>query len=99
MVCPTAIRARFFPRRAAIRRYWAARYVFFVLEATWAISTRICRSQRLPFHVLPLKRLPPLSWFPGHLPAQEARCLALGKRLRSVPISAIRLAAARCPTP
>ena len=56
MVCPTAIRARFLPRRAASRRYWAARYVFFVLEATWAISTRICRSHRLPLRVFPLKR-------------------------------------------
>src|SRR4029450_6897347 len=45
------MRARFLPRRAAIRRYCAARYVFFVLEATCAISTRICRSQRLPFRL------------------------------------------------
>src|SRR6266446_4862431 len=90
-VWPTAIRARFLPRRAAMRLYCAARYVFLVFEATWAISTRICRSQRLPLRVFPLRRFPPLSWFPGHIPAHEARCLALGNRLISVPISAMRI--------
>src|SRR5215216_664239 len=89
----------FLPRRAAIRLYWAARYVLFVLEATWAIATRICRSQRRPFRVLPLKRFPPLSGFPGPMPAQEARCWALGKRLMSVPSAASRISAARWPTP
>ena len=37
---------------------------------------------------LAARRLPALSWLPGHIPAQDARWPAVGKRLMSVPISA-----------
>ncbi|SRR6266852_2761563 len=40
--------------------------------------------------VLPLKRLPALSWLPGQMPTQEARCLAEGNWLISTPVSAKR---------
>src|SRR5215831_17757699 len=83
---PTAIIARPFPRRAAMRRNWAARYVPFMRLATLATSASVRRSQGLPRRVRPLRRRPPLSALPGHIPAQEARCSALGKRERSVPI-------------
>ena len=43
------------------------------------------RSQRLPLRVLPLRRLPALSEFPGHTPAHEARWAALGKGGMSIP--------------
>ena len=48
--------------------------------AAWAASTRAARSARLPWRVRPLVRLPARSWFPGHIPAHEARCRAVGKR-------------------
>jgi hypothetical protein len=83
---PTAITARPFPRRAALRRKWAARYVPFILLATLATSASVRRSHGVPRRVRPLRRRPPLSALPGHLPAQEARCSALGQRDRSVPI-------------
>jgi hypothetical protein len=38
------------------------------------------RTQALPRRVRPLRRRPPLSALPGHIPAQEARCSALGAR-------------------
>ena len=40
------------------------------------------------------RRFPPLCRFPGHTPAQDARCLAVGKRDISLPISATMIAAA-----
>src|SRR5688572_1199753 len=49
--------------------------------------------------VLPLFRLPALSRLPGHWPAQEAKCLAVGNRLMSVPVSANSALAPRSPTP
>jgi peptide/nickel transport system permease protein len=45
------------------------------------------RSQRLPFRVLPLRRLPALSSWPGHSPAHEARWPGLGKRCWGARIS------------
>jgi hypothetical protein len=57
------------------------------------------RSQGLPLRVLPLWRLPALSLLPGQRPAQEATCLALGKRVRSEPISATSASATERPTP
>src|SRR6266700_896941 len=56
--------------------------------AACAASTRAVRSQGLPLRVRPLRRLPALSLLPGHMPAHEARCRALGKRRISAPISA-----------
>src|SRR5215211_2128405 len=57
------------------------------------------RSQGLPLRVFPLRRLPALSLLPGHIPAQDARWLALGKRAMSVPISATSASATYRPTP
>jgi len=96
---PTAIRARGFPRRAALRLDGAASSGLGVWDATGAMAPRPCRSQRLPWRGCPRTRFPPLSWGPGHRPAHAASGLARGKRLRAMPSAALRLAAARCPTP
>ncbi len=45
------------------------------------------------------RRLPALSFWPGHRPAQATRCPALGKRLMSRPISARMVVAAKVLTP
>jgi hypothetical protein len=45
-VCPTAISARFAPRRRATRRSRAARYVFFACDAAYPAWTSACRSHR-----------------------------------------------------
>src|SRR5215218_10160773 len=78
-----------------MRRSWAAREVSFVLLATWAIWISACRSAWLPLRVLPLRRLPPRSALPGHMPAHEARCRASEERRRAAPTSARGTAAAR----
>jgi hypothetical protein len=98
-VCPTAISARFFPRRAARRRYCADQEVPVVCDATWAPATQACRRPRLPVRVFPLRRFPPLALWPGHLPAPDARCVALGTRRIAVPIAASSLSARRGATP
>src|SRR5712692_17896 len=64
-----------------------------------AASVSARRSHLLPLRALPLLRLPALSWLPGHIPAHEARCAALGKRLMSRPISAASTSVVRRPTP
>lgn len=45
--------------------------------AEWAQVIRTSRKRQLPFVVLPLFLFPTLSLFPGHNPAQEARCPAV----------------------
>jgi predicted ATPase with chaperone activity len=60
-----------------------------------AASIRRKRSQRLRLRVLSLLRVPALSSLPGQIPAHDAKCLALGKRLISRPISASSTSAAR----
>ena len=101
--CATATAARlarFAPRRAASRRYCAARYVGCCLRpAACAASTKAARRQGRPLRVRPLWRLPARAWLPGHRPAHEARCPALGNRRLSVPISATITSAVRWPTP
>jgi len=67
--------------------------------ALQAHSPSLARRQVLPLVIRPLRRLPALSLLPGHTPAQEARGLAVGKRVMSVPISATLAAAAVSPTP
>lgn len=62
-------------------------YPFFK-TAECAQVIRISRKRQLPFVVLPLFLFPALSLFPGHNPAREARCPAVGKRLISVPMIA-----------
>ena len=81
---PSATAARLTPRRAARRWYCAARYVCLVRAAACAASTSVARSQGLPRRVRPLRRLPALSWLPGHIPAHDARCLAVGNLPMSV---------------
>ena len=49
-----------------------------------------------PLRVVPERRLPADWSLPGHCPAQEARCPAVGNTLMSVPISAIIVSAVRC---
>src|SRR6266545_5278329 len=88
MLCATALIAFFLPRRPAKRLYWLARYVSLVQLAACAASRSAARSHTSPLPVLPLLRLPALSLLPGQMPAQDARCAADGKWVRSVPISA-----------
>src|SRR6516162_6773969 len=52
----------------------AASAVLRVWPAAWPHSTRMVRNQRLPWRALVRRRLPALSWLPGAIPAQLARC-------------------------
>ena len=70
-----------------------------VWRAAEAHSVRISPSHRLPLVVVPDRRLPPVMLLPGHIPAHDARCAAVGKRVMSTPISAMMHSAARLPTP
>ena len=64
-----------------------------ISRGTPSALAKFCRSHRLPFRVLPLRRLPALSLFPGQTPAQEAKLSAEGNWLISTPISAMTLQA------
>jgi hypothetical protein len=57
-----------------------------VCDAATAHWLRISLSQRLPLVVLPERRLPPVMLLPGHMPAHDARCAAVGNRVMSTPI-------------
>src|SRR4051794_1259736 len=50
------------------------KYVALVRPAACAASTSSARRYGLPLRVLPLRRLPALSLFPGAMPAHAARC-------------------------
>jgi hypothetical protein len=63
--------------------------------AAIAASLSAALSHLDPLRVRPECCLPAERSFPGHWPAQEARCRALGKMLMSAPISAIRTSAMR----
>ena len=65
-------------------------------QAFWI---RMRRRYRSPLRVRPLCRLPALSHWPGHKPAQLAACAASGNRLMSVPSSAISVHAVVSCTP
>lgn len=71
MLWATATAARFLPHRAAIRWYWAVRYVFLVLVAARSASTSAALSFWFPLRVAPDFRFPALSLFPGASPAHE----------------------------
>src|SRR3954452_3038437 len=88
-LCATAARARLPPRRAAMRRYRACRWEFFLRRAPKAAVPRAALSQRSPGRVAAVLALPAVLLLPGQTPAQEARCAALGKRAISTPISAM----------
>ena len=51
--------------------------------APCAASLRARRSHLEPFLVFPLRRFPPLSLLPGHMPPHEARCSASSKGFRN----------------
>src|SRR6266542_3583399 len=70
-----------------------------VREAARAASMRIEQRWVLPLRRRPERRLPADSWLPGHSPAQAARCLAVGNRAISTPISEMTAIAARSPMP
>src|SRR5436190_2002612 len=99
MAWPVATAARLEPRRARMRAWREARWLPRVRAAAWADSRRCWRSQTGPGRVVPGPvRLADLL-LPGHIPAHEARCPAVGKTVMSAPISAIRHSAVRCDTP
>jgi len=63
---------------------------FLLLEKVFTHWVKMALRYRLPFLVFAGRRLPPVSLFWGHNPAQEHRCWAEGKHDISVPISEIR---------
>jgi hypothetical protein len=67
--------------------------------AAHAACTRIRFSQRFPFVMRPLRRLPALLLFPGHIPAHDARWSALGNCSIRGPISASTVSATLWLTP
>lgn len=85
-------------RRRITRRSRAPKVQPLVRMAAPAASVRAIRSHLQPFRVAPRLRWPALALFPGHGPAQLAKCLAVGKRVMSTPISATRTSAVRCAT-
>src|SRR3954453_6653155 len=102
MVCATAKMALVSPRLPKRRRkrwYCAPRKVLRVRVAAQAASTIAVRNAVLPLRARPEGRLPADSWLPGHSPAQEARCAAVGKRVMSGPASARITHAVRGPSP
>src|SRR6266498_2152400 len=70
-----------------------------VREAARAASMRIEQRWVLPLRRRPERRLPADSLLPGASPAQAARCLAVGNRDMSTPISEITTLATRSPIP
>ena len=80
MVCPKATVARFFPRLAASRRYFAFKEVFLALEAAQAASVKHPLSHLFPGVILPLKRLPALSLPPGLTPALKMNLGAINQQ-------------------
>lgn len=68
-----------------------------VRAADQAHSVRTEHSSVLPLRVRPDRCLPAHSLLPGHSPAQEARCAAVGNRVMSTPISEMITCAARLP--
>src|SRR4051812_33825458 len=88
MVCATAKMALVspqLPKRRRKRWYCAPKYVLRVRVAAQAASTIAVRSAVSPLRARPEGRLPADSWLPGHSPAQDARCAALGKQDMSGP--------------
>src|SRR5262249_22945896 len=77
----------------------AATAVPLVWLAAHAACTSAVRSHWLPLVVLPPRRLPALSWLPGHSPAHDDRCPDVGNFVMSVPTSATTTSATRLPTP
>jgi len=67
--------------------------------AAIAASSSAQSSHLDPLRVLPERRLPADWSLPGHRPAQEASCLAVGKIDMSTPISAMMTSAVRRCTP
>ena len=70
-----------------------------VRAAAQAHSVRTVHSSVLPLRVLPERCLPADSLLPGHRPAHDARCAAVGNRAMSTPISEMMTWAARSPIP
>jgi hypothetical protein len=70
-----------------------------VREAALADSVSAERSHFERLRVLPGRCLPADSFWPGHIPAHEARWRWVGKRSMSAPISASRDSAVRRLTP
>src|SRR4051812_1243340 len=67
--------------------------------AAIAASLSAALSQREPLRVRPERCLPAERSLPGHCPAQEAKCRALGNTVMSGPISAMITSALRRWTP
>src|SRR5688500_12688064 len=103
MEAATAQMAFFGPRRLRRRRNWAWKSRSF-----WRLAAQAHWMSTVLSHGAPLRRredrredrrLPALSSWRGHSPAQDTRWPAVGKRLMSRPISARIIRAAKGPMP
>ena len=78
--------------------YWKP--VFYVLEESLTcLLVNAAHVQKGPGRMRPDLCLPALSFWPGHKPAQLAKCWAVGNWRMSTPISAMRTSAVRWATP
>jgi hypothetical protein len=87
------------PRRPRSCAWWAARQVPLVRAAAFADSVSASVSHFGPGRVRPDCLRPADSRLPGQTPAQDARCLTVGKPVMSSPHSAISTCAVRTATP
>src|SRR6266851_2310147 len=89
IACSTATMALTGPRREAMRRYFADRQVPLLRAAGIAAMPRAPLRQGLPGRVWADLTRPADSLLPGQVPAQDARCPAVGNRVMSAPVSAM----------
>jgi hypothetical protein len=99
MAWPTATSAFCWPRRWTKRLDGAPPSAPCWCLAAHAAWTSAARTARRPGVVFPRLRLPAESWWPGHRPAQRARCLALGQGLLATPLAATLRCAPGSATP
>src|SRR5881409_174495 len=93
MACSTAMSALTGPRREAMRRYLAEKYVPLDRAAERAAMPRAPLRYRLPGRLLVDLTLPADSLAPGAVPTQDASCSEVGKTVMSAPVSAMKISA------
>src|SRR5580765_8396887 len=70
-----------------------------LLRRAAAARRRACAARLTTRLVLPLITLPPVILVPGHRPSHEVKCLTVGKRAMSTPISETTASAVVTSTP